>query len=124
HGQGKDKAENAATMAISSPLLETSINCARGLIVHITAPSDINLDEADQITDMITKSAHPDAKIFWGVVFDDDYEDEVKVTVVATGFDGEKDTLSASGTEVGTENGGKRWDFDTEFDDIFKIFNK
>lgn len=124
HGQGKDKAENAATMAISSPLLETSINGARGIIINITASSDIDLEEVDQITDMITKSSHPDAKIFWGVVFDDDYEDEVKVTVVATGFDGERDTLSSSGQEAGTENGGKRWDFDTEFDDIFKIFNK
>ena len=48
----------------------------------------------------------------------------MKVTVVATGFDGDKDMLSASKSEAGAENNDKRWDFDTEFDDIFKIFNK
>lgn len=124
HGQGKDKAENAATMAISSPLLETSINGARGIIINITASPDIDLDEAELAASMITKSAHPDAKIFWGVALDESYDDEMKVTVVATGFDGDKDTLPASRSEAGTENNGKRWDFDTEFDDIFKIFNK
>ena len=124
HGQGKDKAENAATMAISSPLLETSINGARGIIINITASPDIDLDEAELAASMITKSAHPDAKIFWGVALDESYEDEMKVTVVATGFDGDKDMLSATKSEAGAENNGKRWDFDTEFDDIFKIFNK
>ncbi len=124
HGQGKDKVENAATMAISSPLLETSINGARGIIINITASPDVDLEETDQITEMITNSSHPDANVIWGIAFDDDYEDEIKVTVVATGFDGAKDTPSVSGLSTEADKDGKRWDFDTEFDDIFKIFNK
>lgn len=83
---GKDKAEQAAKLAISSPLLETSISGARGILVNITASPDIGLDEMDTATHMITNEAHPDANIIWGATFDPKLEDEMRVTVIATGF--------------------------------------
>ena len=64
--QGKEKAELAASMAISSPLLETSINGAKGVIINITSSADVGLDEVDMASSMITKAAHPDANIIWG----------------------------------------------------------
>ena len=85
--QGKDKAEAAAAAAISSPLLETSINGAHGVIINITSSPDIGLDEVDIASSMITKAAHPDATIIWGAAFDDSFQDEMQVTVIATGFD-------------------------------------
>ena len=84
--QGKEKASMAALAAISSPLLETSINGARGVIINITSSNDINLEEVDIASTMITKAAHPDATIIWGAAFDDNMDDEMRVTVIATGF--------------------------------------
>ncbi len=84
---GKNKAEEAAMAAISSPLLETSISGATGVIISITSSSDIGLDEVDQAATLITNSAHPDANIIWGCTFDDSMSDEMRITVVATGFD-------------------------------------
>ena len=93
--QGKDKAEQAALLAISSPLLETSIKGARGIIVNITASPDIGLDEVDIAASMISKEAHPDAQIIWGAAFDENLEDAMKVTVIATGFDSAKKSSQA-----------------------------
>lgn len=84
---GKDKAELAAKAAISSPLLETSIAGARGVIISITVPTDIGLEEVDIASSMIQSEAHPDATVIWGVAFDPELEDEMRVTVIATGFD-------------------------------------
>ena len=84
--QGKEKASMAAHAAISSPLLETSINGARGVIINITSSNDINLEEVDVASTMITKAAHPDATIIWGAAFDENMDDEMRVTVIATGF--------------------------------------
>ena len=86
HAAGKEKASLAAHAAISSPLLETSINGARGVIINITSSNDINLEEVDLAANMITKAAHPDATIIWGAAFDDKMDDEMTVTVIATGF--------------------------------------
>lgn len=86
YAQGKDKAEEAARMAITSPLLETSIDGAKGVIVNITASADIGLDEIDVASAMITDQADPDANIIWGAVLDENLEDEMSVTVIATGF--------------------------------------
>lgn len=91
---GKDKAEQAAMMAISSPLLETSIKGARGIIVNFTASPDIGLDEVDAAATMIQREAHPDAQIIWGAAFDSNLEDEMKVTVIATGFESAKKGLA------------------------------
>lgn len=85
--KGKDKAELAAKAAISSPLLETSIAGARGILVAITASPDIGLEEVDLASNMVANEAHPDANIIWGAAFDPSLEDEMRVTVIATGFD-------------------------------------
>ena len=90
---GKDKAEQAAKAAISSPLLETSISGARGILINITASHDIGLDEMDAAARMITNEAHPDANIIWGATFDPKMEDEMRVTVIATGFTNAKSPI-------------------------------
>ncbi len=84
---GKDKAAEAARMAIASPLLETSISGARGVIFNITSSSDVTLEEVQLAADMIEKEVHPDANIIWGATFDDSMQDELQITVIATSFD-------------------------------------
>ena len=85
--KGAGKAENAAKAAISSPLLETSIAGAHGGIINITSSPDIGLEDVETAAGLITQSAHPDANIIWGTAFDENLSDEMRVTVVATGFD-------------------------------------
>ncbi|MCI6175629.1 cell division protein FtsZ [bacterium] len=85
--KGAGKAENAAKAAISSPLLETSIAGARGVSINITSSPDIGLDDVETAASMITQSAHPDANIIWGTAFDERLQDEMSITVVATGFE-------------------------------------
>ena len=87
NGEGKEKAEIAAKMAISSPLLETSISGARAIIVNITAGPDVGLEETEIASSIVAKEAMPDATIIWGVAIDETFEDKMKVTVIATGFD-------------------------------------
>ncbi len=84
---GKAKAEEAARMAISSPLLETSINGARGVLINVTGSMDIGLEEVETAANLVQEAAHPDANIIFGAAFDPDLEDEIRVTVIATGFD-------------------------------------
>ena len=84
---GADKAQIAAKAAISSPLLETSIAGATGILVSITASPDIGLEDIDTASSMIAEEAHPDANIIWGAAFDPSLEDEMRVTIIATGFD-------------------------------------
>ncbi len=86
---GKDKASEAANMAIQSPLLETSINGARGVIINFTCSQDIGLEEVETAAEMVREAAHPDANIIFGVAFDQDLDDEIRVTVIATGFEAE-----------------------------------
>ncbi len=84
---GANKAEEAAQAAISSPLLETSISGARGVIINITSSPDIGLEEVDTAASLITSSAHPDANIIWGAAVDEAMNDEMRITVIATGFE-------------------------------------
>ncbi len=88
--KGKDKAEQAAKMAMSSPLLETNISGAKGIVVQITSSPDIGLDEIDSAVAMITNEAQPDATIIFGAAFDNTLEDEMRITLIATGFDADK----------------------------------
>ena len=85
---GKDKAEEAAKKAIQSPLLETSINGAHGVILSVIGSSDIGLDEIENAASMVQAAAHPDAHIIFGASINDDVDDEIRVVVIATGFDG------------------------------------
>ena len=91
---GDDKARQAAERAISSPLLETSISGATGVIINITSSPDIGLDEITTASEMITEMAHPEANIIWGTSFDEDMDDEMSVTVIATGFSAETRALT------------------------------
>lgn len=87
NANGKDKAEKAAKAAISSPLLETSIAGAKGILINVTASPDIGLDEVEIASSMIASEAAPDAYIIWGSALDSSLEDEIRVTVIATGLD-------------------------------------
>jgi cell division protein FtsZ len=93
---GRDKAEIAARMAVTSPLLETSISGATGILINITASPDISLDEVETASAMISNEAHPDANIIWGAAFDNTLEDTIKITVIATGFKSEEKPVSAT----------------------------
>ena len=84
---GKDKAAEAAQMAISSPLLETSIDNARGVILSIIGSADIGLEEIETAAGMVQEAAHPDAHIIFGASIDEELDDEIRVVVIATGFD-------------------------------------
>ena len=84
---GKDKAEVAARAAISSPLLETSIQGATGVIISIYASPDVGLEDVDVASTMIANECSPEASVIWGVAFDPELEDEMRITIVATGFE-------------------------------------
>ena len=93
---GKDKAEQAAIAAASSPLLETSIAGAKGVIISIRSSEDIDLEDVEDAANKITEQAHPDANIIWGVAFDPELEDQMVITVVATGFASDRVGTSAA----------------------------
>ena len=84
---GKGKAEEAARMAVSSPLLETSINGARGVLINITGSDDMGLEDVEAAANLVQEAAHPDANIIFGTTFDNTLEDQIRVTVIATGFE-------------------------------------
>ena len=84
---GKNKAEEAARAAVSSPLMETSIDGARGVLVSITGSEDMGLEEVEMAAGLVQAAAHPDANIIFGAAFDDSLDDEIRVIVIATGFD-------------------------------------
>ena len=140
HATGKDKASQAAKMAISSPLLETSISGARGVIINITSSPDIGLDEVTVASEMIAEMVHPDANIIWGTAFDENMEDEMSVTVIATGSQDiepksslplKKETQTASenlfssssAAAAAEETAPKDEEDDDTFTDIMSIFN-
>ncbi len=87
HAAGKGKAEEAARMAVASPLMETSINGARGVLINITGSEDMGLEDVEAAANLVQEAAHPEANIIFGATFDDTLEDEIRVTVIATGFD-------------------------------------
>ena len=86
---GENRAEDAAKQAIQSPLLETSIEGARGIIINITGGSDMGLHEANTAAELVQRSADPEANIIFGTVIDDSMGDELQITVIATGFEKE-----------------------------------
>ena len=86
---GENRAEDAAKQAIQSPLLETSIEGAKGVIINITGGSDVGLHEANTAAELVQRSADPEANIIFGTVTDDSLGDEIQITVIATGFEKE-----------------------------------
>lgn len=144
---GRDKAEQAARLAIQSPLLETSINGARGVIINITGSPDITLEEVENAAMMVKEAAHETAHIIFGASIDDNMEDEIRVTVIATRFDrnptidfeeqeNEKSTVEDDATVVFSRDeikaatdavSGTAPEIDSKddlFDDIDKIFKR
>ena len=87
HTAGKGKAEDAARMAVASPLMETSINGARGVLINITGSQDMGLEDVEAAANLVQEAAHPEANIIFGATFDDTLQDEIRVTVIATGFE-------------------------------------
>ena len=87
HAAGKGKAEEAARMAVASPLMETSINGAHGVLINITGSEDMDLEDVETAASLVQEAAHPDANIIFGATFDDSLDDEIRVTVIATGFE-------------------------------------
>ena len=141
---GKGKAEEAARMAISSPLLETSIHGARGVLINVTGSMDIGLEEVEQAASLVQDAVHPDALTIFGATFDESMDDEIRVTVIATGFADGKSAAAAAPAEekkaaeakpgiepinyeedkAAAEAEKKAEEEDDPFDDIFKIFNR
>ena len=139
---GKNKAEEATRMAIASPLLETSIDGAKGVIVNITGPLDLSLEDVEIATNMVKDVSDPDALFMLGAAFDDTLEDEIRVTVIATGFGGVSNPIPSAKQELPTSAATTKAESDftiqppvplaeepeqpesDPFDDIFKIFNK
>ena len=85
---GREKAEQAALAAVSSPLLETSINGATGVLVNVTGSSELTLDDVETAAGIVQEAANPEANIIFGATVSEDFEDEMRVTVIATGFEG------------------------------------
>ena len=105
HASGDNRAVNAARSAISSPLLEASLEGARGLLLNISGPSDMGLFEVNEAAEIVRETAHPDANIIFGAVIDDAMGDEVRITVIAAGFDrfeGERATPTGEPGEPAT----------------------
>ena len=123
---GKDKATEAAKGSISSPLLETSIAGAKGVIINITASPDVSLDDIDVASTMISDKVAEDANIIWGAVVNEDLKDEISVTVIATGFAGAegKSKGKAAALEADAAKAQATDDDDDNFYDIMSIFNK
>jgi cell division protein FtsZ len=123
HGRGEGRAEEAARAAISSPLLESSIEGARGILLSIAGPSDLALHEVNRAAAAITEEAHPDANVIFGAVIDDALGDEVRVTVIAAGFDkaaGEREERRARAAEGPVEREAIPSILEEEEEDLFK----
>ncbi|MBE6767151.1 MAG: cell division protein FtsZ [Clostridia bacterium] len=120
--EGRDKAEQAAKMAINSPLIETSMDNAQGVIISITGSADIGLEEVEQASTIIAEMANPEATIIWGAQLDDTIEDTIRVTVVATGLGDSKKNKNDLSSQFGdlVSNEESEEDYTT----ILGVFNK
>ncbi len=135
---GKGKAEEAARLAVTSPLLETSINGAKGILINITGSMDIDMEEVEQAASLVQSMVDPEAQTIFGATFDETMEDEIRVTVIATGLNEKNSVPGASGASSSAADGGdKKSAFDRlmeqpaesassdddSFNDILKIFS-
>ncbi len=118
---GKDKAVAAVTEAITSPLLESTIDGAGGVLMNFTISPNVTLDEICQAAEIVSEKATPDATIIWGYTYGEDLDDEITVTVIATGFEGEKNANGKSDQQ--SSEGEQTDDNDDGFIEIMKIVN-
>ena len=114
---GKDMAEQAAMIAVSSPLLETSINGATGVLVNVTGSSELTLDDVETAAGIVQEAANPEANIIFGATWDENFVDEMRVTVIATGFEHKEEAAE----EAPATPASKAAD---DIDDIFSIFKR
>jgi len=116
---GEGRAVNAARAAITSPLLEASIDGARGILMNIVGGSGVTLNEVTQAAEIIHSVAHPDANIIFGSVIDDSIGEAVRVTVIAAGFD--QVSAKATVAEPSMTEGPRSDIFNTTGDDFFDV---
>lgn len=123
---GKDKAEVAANAAITSRLIETSMKGARGVIINITGSPDIGLEEVTTASQIVAEAAHEDANIIWGAQIDESMEDEIRVTVIATGAPNENDTRrpGRSAADASLNDIFSTTSNDDDYSDIMGIFDQ
>ena len=115
---GKTKAEDAARRAVSSPLLETSINGATGVLVNVTGSSELTLDDVETAASIVQEAANPEANIIFGATWEEAFEDEMRVTVIATGFEQKVEVVETTAADAKTARAND------DIDDIFSIFNR
>ena len=133
---GREKAEQAATAAVSSPLLETSINGATGVLVNVTGSAEMTLDDVETAANIVQENANPDANIIFGATCSDELKDEMRVTVIATGFELKNETFAPKTAAKAAEpvddidapvaaaaQPAKPADM-SDIDEIFSIFNR
>ena len=114
---GREKAEQAALAAVASPLLETSIKGATGVLVNVTGSADLTLDDVETAAGIVQQEANPEANIIFGATWDNSFEDEMRVTVIATGFEQKVEEEEKSGEGSASKAAD-------DFEDLFKIFNR
>ena len=119
---GREKAEQAALAAINSPLLETSINGATGVLVNVTGSMELTLDDVETAAGIVQENANPEANIIFGATYTDEFEDEMRVTVIATGFE-QKQEAAAPKAEAAVDTTVKSGDIG-DIDEIFNIFKR
>ncbi len=114
---GREKAEQAALAAISSPLLETAITGATGVLVNVTGSSELTLDDVETAAGIVQENANPDANIIFGATSSDEFEDQMRVTVIATGFEKKQE-------EAKPATGAAKTSDVSDVDEIFNLFRR
>jgi cell division protein FtsZ len=114
-GTGENRSSEAARTAVSSPLLESSIEGATGILLNISGPTDLGLFEVNEAAEVVTGAADQNANVIFGAVIDDQLKDEVRVTVIATGFGAQRRRRARTtvGSETASPLGGRQPEFDS-----------
>ena len=120
---GREKAEQAAMAAISSPLLETAINGATGVLVNVTGSEELTLEDVETAAGIVQEAANPNANIIFGATSSPDFQDEMRVTVIATGFEQKSEAAPAAPAASAAAAPAPKGDI-SEIDEIFSIFNR
>ena len=118
---GREKAEQAALAAINSPLLETSINGATGVLVNVTGSAELTLDDVETAAGIVQENANPEANIIFGATYTDEFEDEMRVTVIATGFEQKREAPKAEAAPAGDKAAAGNIG---DIEEIFSIFKR
>ena len=121
---GREKAEQAALAAVASPLLETSINGATGVLVNVTGSEELTLEDVETAAGIVQEAANPNANIIFGATSSPDFQDEMRVTVIATGFEQKAESAPVAPTAATAAAPAARKADVSDIDEIFSIFNR